>query len=218
MTMDSSTSSAPIKKSEKVIPLPPHPPMNKSEKAVPFVPPSSLESNKDEIKNDKKSDGDGDDLDDVKESAQVKKGSEKNEIVVVNKKQRNSNNDDNSNNNDNTAISSDETDASDNENTDIKVDTKMIKNEKEENIKMINNDQQQQRQQQDDADVVVVVQQEGKETETSEEIPVVFGDATKKPPRMTSADDYTMLEEGYKPNDEDVICSWARQNVSKSLV
>ena len=217
MTMDSSTSSAPIKKSEKVIPLAPPSPMNKSEKAVPFVPPSSLESNKDEIKNDKKSDGDGDDLDDVKKSAQVKKGSEKNEIVVVNKKQRNSNNDDNSNNNDNTAISSDETDASDNENTNIKVDTKIIKNEKEENIKMINNDQQQQQQEQDDADVVVE-QLEGKKAGATEEIPVAFGDATKKPPRMTSADDYTMLEEGYKPNDEDVICSWARQNVSKSLV
>jgi len=201
MTMDSSTSSAPINKSEKVIPLAPPSPINKSEKIVPLVPPSSLKSNKDEIKNDKKSDGDGDDLDDVKESAQVKKGSEKNQIVVVNKN--------NNNNNNNAATSSVETDASDNENTNIKVDTEMIKNEKEENNKMINNDQQQQ----DDADVVVDQQVE---IETTEEKPVVFGDATKKPPRMTSVDDYTMLEEGYKPNDEDVICSWARQNVSKS--
>jgi hypothetical protein len=172
MTMDSSTSSAPIKKSEKVIPLAPPSPINKSENVVLLVPPSSLESNKDAIKTDKKSDGDGVDLDDAKESAQVKKGSEKNEIVVVN-------NNNNNNNNNNTTISSDETEASDNETHE---------------------------------------QQEEKETETTEEKPVVFGDATKKTPRMTSVDDYTMLGEGYKPNDEDVICSWARQNVSKSLV
>eukprot|EP00536_Pseudo-nitzschia_multiseries_P015671 jgi/Psemu1/150971/gw1.929.14.1 len=31
---------------------------------------------------------------------------------------------------------------------------------------------------------------------------------------MSSADDYTMLPEGYVPKDEDVICSWARQNVT----
>mmetsp|Transcript_55898 Transcript_55898/g.113991 ORF Transcript_55898/g.113991 Transcript_55898/m.113991 type:complete len:535 (+) Transcript_55898:71-1675(+) len=37
---------------------------------------------------------------------------------------------------------------------------------------------------------------------------------TKKPPRMSSVDDYTMLPEGYVPKDEDVICSWARQNHS----
>ncbi len=41
-----------------------------------------------------------------------------------------------------------------------------------------------------------------------------FSETTKKPPRMSSADDYTMLPEGYVPKDEDVICSWARQNVS----
>ena len=41
-----------------------------------------------------------------------------------------------------------------------------------------------------------------------------FSEATKKPPRMSSVDDYTMLPEGYVPKDEDVICSWARQNVS----
>ena len=43
-----------------------------------------------------------------------------------------------------------------------------------------------------------------------------FSETTKKPPRMSSVDDYTMLPEGYVPKDEDVICSWARQNVSRS--
>ena len=46
------------------------------------------------------------------------------------------------------------------------------------------------------------------------EKPIEFNDTTKKPPRMSSVDDYTMLPEGYVPKDEDVICSWARQNVS----
>lgn len=41
-----------------------------------------------------------------------------------------------------------------------------------------------------------------------------FSETTKKPPRMSSVDDYTMLPEGYVPKDEDVICSWARQNHS----
>lgn len=45
-----------------------------------------------------------------------------------------------------------------------------------------------------------------------------FSETTKKPPRMSSVDDYTMLPEGYVPKDEDVICSWARQNVSRSEV
>ncbi len=51
-------------------------------------------------------------------------------------------------------------------------------------------------------------------TKSSTEKPVEFSDTTKKPPRMSSVDDYTMLPEGYVPKDEDVICSWARQNVS----
>jgi hypothetical protein len=51
-------------------------------------------------------------------------------------------------------------------------------------------------------------------TESSTEKPVEFSDTTKKPPRMSSVDDYTMLPEGYVPKDEDVICSWARQNHS----
>ena len=38
---------------------------------------------------------------------------------------------------------------------------------------------------------------------------------SKKPPRMSATDDYTILPEGYVPKDEDVICSWARQNVSQ---
>ena len=49
---------------------------------------------------------------------------------------------------------------------------------------------------------------------SSTEKPVEFSDTTKKPPRMSSVDDYTMLPEGYVPKEEDVICSWARQNVS----
>lgn len=44
--------------------------------------------------------------------------------------------------------------------------------------------------------------------------PIEFSDSSKKPPRMSSVDDYTMLPEGYVPKDEDVICSWARQNHS----
>lgn len=36
----------------------------------------------------------------------------------------------------------------------------------------------------------------------------------KMPPRMTSVDDSVMLPEIYQPKDEDVICSWARQNHS----
>jgi len=55
--------------------------------------------------------------------------------------------------------------------------------------------------------------QEQKDEEKGAE-PNIFNDSSKKPLRMTSADDYTMLEEGYKPDDEDVICSWARQNHS----
>lgn len=42
----------------------------------------------------------------------------------------------------------------------------------------------------------------------------IYADVNKKSSRITSVQDYTMLEEGYKPNEEDVICSWARQNHS----
>jgi len=49
---------------------------------------------------------------------------------------------------------------------------------------------------------------------SKEEKPIEFNDTNKKPPRMSSVDDYTMLPEGYIPKDEDVICSWARQNHS----
>ena len=52
-------------------------------------------------------------------------------------------------------------------------------------------------------------------SQSSTEKPMEFNDTTKKPPRMSSVDDYTMLPEGYIPKDEDVICSWARQNVSR---
>jgi len=51
-------------------------------------------------------------------------------------------------------------------------------------------------------------------SQSSTEKPMEFNDTTKKPPRMSSVDDYTMLPEGYVPKDEDVICSWARQNHS----
>lgn len=51
-------------------------------------------------------------------------------------------------------------------------------------------------------------------TKSSTEKPDEFSNTTKNPPRMSSVDDYTMLPEGYVPKDEDVICSWARQNVS----
>jgi len=51
-------------------------------------------------------------------------------------------------------------------------------------------------------------------SQSSTEKPMEFNDTTKKPPRMSSVDDYTMLPEGYAPKDEDVICSWARQNHS----
>ncbi|KAL3919143.1 MAG: hypothetical protein SGILL_003902 [Bacillariaceae sp.] len=34
----------------------------------------------------------------------------------------------------------------------------------------------------------------------------------KMPPRMMSVDDSVMLPENYEPSDDDVICSWARQN------
>ena len=51
-------------------------------------------------------------------------------------------------------------------------------------------------------------------SQSSTEKPMEFNDTTKKPPRMSSVDDYTMLQEGYAPKDEDVICSWARQNHS----
>lgn len=44
--------------------------------------------------------------------------------------------------------------------------------------------------------------------------PIEFIDTTKKPHRIPSNDDCTMLPEGYFPKDEDVICSWARQNHS----
>ncbi len=51
-------------------------------------------------------------------------------------------------------------------------------------------------------------------TNSSKEKPVDVRDTIKKPPCISTVDDYTMLPEGYVPNDEDVICSWARQNVS----
>jgi len=51
-------------------------------------------------------------------------------------------------------------------------------------------------------------------SQSSTEKSIEVGDTTKKPPRMSSVDDYTMLPEGYTPKDEDVICSWARQNHS----
>jgi len=51
-------------------------------------------------------------------------------------------------------------------------------------------------------------------SQSSTEKPMEFNDTNKKPPRMSSVDDYTMLPEGYVPKDEDVICSWARQNHS----
>lgn len=51
-------------------------------------------------------------------------------------------------------------------------------------------------------------------SQSSTDKPIEFNDTTKKPPRMSSVDDYTMLPEGYTPKDEDVICSWARQNHS----
>ena len=44
--------------------------------------------------------------------------------------------------------------------------------------------------------------------------PIKFIDTTKNPHRIPSNDDCTMLLEGYFPKDEDVICSWARQNAS----
>lgn len=56
-------------------------------------------------------------------------------------------------------------------------------------------------------------EQRAKEGSSSEK-PIEFSDTTKKPPRMSSVDEYTMLPEGYVPKDEDVICSWARQNHS----
>jgi hypothetical protein len=39
-----------------------------------------------------------------------------------------------------------------------------------------------------------------------------LSDVTKMPPRMASVDDSVMLDESYEPQEEDVICSWARQN------
>ena len=39
-----------------------------------------------------------------------------------------------------------------------------------------------------------------------------LSDVTKMPPRMASVDDSVMLPESYEPQEEDVICSWARQN------
>ena len=63
--------------------------------------------------------------------------------------------------------------------------------------------------------IKVHVKQESS-TEPSTEKPVEFSDTTKKPPRMSSIDEYTRLPEGYVPKDEDVICSWARQNVSRT--
>lgn len=59
------------------------------------------------------------------------------------------------------------------------------------------------------------MKQELKLSQSSKEKPIEFSDTTKKPPRMSSVDDYTMLPEGYIPKEEDVICSWARQNVSR---
>ena len=63
-------------------------------------------------------------------------------------------------------------------------------------------------------------QQQVKQESSSQsktEKPIEFNDSSKKPPRMSSVDDYTMLPEGYVPKDEDVICSWARQNVSSTF-
>ncbi|KAG7367576.1 hypothetical protein IV203_030247 [Nitzschia inconspicua] len=47
-----------------------------------------------------------------------------------------------------------------------------------------------------------------------EEIPTTTTDVGKMPPRMMSVDDSVMLPENYNPTDDDVICSWARQNHS----
>jgi len=58
------------------------------------------------------------------------------------------------------------------------------------------------------------VKQDSQSSQSSSEKPTEFSDTTKKPPRMSSVDDYTMLPEGYIPKDEDIICSWARQNHS----
>lgn len=57
------------------------------------------------------------------------------------------------------------------------------------------------------------LKEEPQSSQASADKPIEFSD-TKKPPRMSSVDDYTMLPEGYVPKDEDVICSWARQNHS----
>ena len=66
----------------------------------------------------------------------------------------------------------------------------------------------------DDYNEPIEVEQQNKNEPQQEQQPIVFSDTTKKPPRMSSVDDYTVLPEGYFPKDEDVICSWARQNVS----
>jgi hypothetical protein len=51
--------------------------------------------------------------------------------------------------------------------------------------------------------------QEGDEVEAAS---ADLKNVDKMPPRMASVDDSVMLPENYEPNDDDVICSWARQN------
>lgn len=76
------------------------------------------------------------------------------------------------------------------------------------NKKVMNDQQQQQKQEQEQ-------KQNDVKKETAEpNIGNNHSSSKNKPLRMTSADDYIMLEEGYTPDDTDVICSWARQNVS----
>jgi len=65
-----------------------------------------------------------------------------------------------------------------------------------------------------DKNVEKQAKEKSKSSKSTPGKPVQFSNSTKKPPRMSSVDDYTMLPEGYVPKDEDVICSWARQNVS----
>jgi hypothetical protein len=52
---------------------------------------------------------------------------------------------------------------------------------------------------------------DGKKDDEDEETPA-NSLSTKTPPRMASVDDSVMLPESYQPQEEDVICSWARQN------
>ena len=54
---------------------------------------------------------------------------------------------------------------------------------------------------------------EGEEVEAaSADVKGGGGMDNKMPPRMASVDDSVMLPENYEPSDDDVICSWARQN------